>query len=172
VAARFTEKIAIAIEADERRALELDFREHAGWLRSAARRRTGNTQAAEDLVQEAFVRAARYPAERRNGRPLLSRILSNLIKDRFRARSRESAAFDSFAVSVGANSVAEADQVHSIVFGDLIARMPKKLRDVFVLARFTPMTQPEIAIKLGISIKTVEWRLAKALEYCASELGG
>lgn len=169
--ARFTGKIASAIDADERTALEWEYREHAEWLRSLASRRIGNPHAAEDLVQEAFVRAARYPADRRNGRPLLSRILANLIKDRFRSKSRELAALDSFAAVAGMAVVAEADQAETIDFTNLIVAMPKKLRDVFVLARFTPMTQPEIAVRLGISTKTVEWRLAKALEYCVKHLG-
>jgi RNA polymerase sigma-70 factor (ECF subfamily) len=164
-------KVAGGIDDGERTALEREYREHSDWLRSAARRRTGSLQAADDLVQEAFVRASRYPANQRNGRPLLLRILANLIKDRFRSRSREAVALDSFAAVVNTTGVTHADQAETVDFTNLILAMPKKLRDVFVLARFTPMTQPEIALRLGISVKTVEWRLAKALEYCVSHLG-
>jgi len=164
-------KIARAIGGEKRRALERDYREHADWLRSAARRRVGSPHAAEDLVQEAFVRASRYPTSERNARPLLIRILGNLIKDRFRSSSREAAAMASFRASRADDGGSEPDQLETIVLSNIIVSMPKPLRDVFVLARFTPLTQPEIALRLGISVKTVEWRLAKALEYCVGQLG-
>jgi RNA polymerase sigma factor (sigma-70 family) len=164
-------KIAPVIGGDERRELDREYREHVDWLRSAARRRVGSRHAAEDLVQEAFLRASRYPASERNPRPLLVRILSNLIKDRFRASTREAKALSSVSSGMIAEGACAPDQVETIVLNDIILSMPKSLRDVFVLARFTPMTQPEIAVRLGISIKTVEWRLAKALEYCVSQLG-
>ena len=171
MAARLIGKFARTIDDDERSALDQDYREHADWLRSAARRRVGSTHAADDLVQEAFVRVSRYPAEKRNGRPLLARILVNLIKDRFRSTSREDAAVASFAVTLDGVGGIGPDQAETIVLTNLIVAMPKPLRDVFVLARFTPLTQPEIALRLGISVKTVEWRLARALEYCVRHLG-
>jgi RNA polymerase sigma-70 factor (ECF subfamily) len=48
--------------------------------------------------------------------------------------------------------------------------MPPLYRDIFVLNRFGGMTYPEIARARGISVKTVEWRMSKALEHCASRL--
>ncbi|WP_164523354.1 RNA polymerase sigma factor [Sphingomonas koreensis] len=158
-----------AISDEERQALELEYREHAGWLRSTARRHTGSSDAADDLVQAAFERAARYPSEKRNTRPLLHRILRNLIKDRFRSKSREAKGLAAF-LDLGATVIADADQAETLLLRDIIVSMPKPLRDVFVLARFTPLSRPEIALRLGISGKTVEWRLARALEYCVRRL--
>lgn len=63
-----------------------------------------------------------------------------------------------------------ADQIETIVLKDIILGMPEKLRDVFVLSRFGAMTQQQIADHLGISLKTVEWRMTKALAYCVAQL--
>ncbi|VWX49762.1 sigma factor-like helix-turn-helix DNA-binding protein [Novosphingobium sp. 9U] len=48
--------------------------------------------------------------------------------------------------------------------------MPEPLRDVFVLSRFQRMTNRDIALHLGVSIKTVEARMSKALEHCLTKL--
>lgn len=52
----------------------------------------------------------------------------------------------------------------------IVLDLPEKIRDVFVLSRFRHMTNAEIATTLGISVKTVEWRMGKALAYCMSRL--
>lgn len=152
-------------------ALDQDYREHAAWLRAAARRRTGGAHFADDLVQEAFLRVARYPVEeRRTSRPLLLRILANLITDRFRSSKRDALGLFALHEEAKHRGVHVSDPCELLTLRAIILAMPTNMREVFVLARFTPLTQPEIAARLGISVKTVEWRLARALEYCAGEL--
>lgn len=159
------------IESVERESLERDYRAHARWLTRIARARIGAAEGAEDLVQESFIRAAHYSgAERVRVRPLLARILGNLILDRAKSRVRERAGLARLAPSAQAASVERADQHELLVLKQVVLGMPPMLRDVFLLSRFTALSQVEIAARLGISVKTVEWRLATAVAYCVQRM--
>ena len=45
-----------------------------------------------------------------------------------------------------------------------INELPDTYRDTFTLSRFGDLTNPQIADKLGVSIKTVEYRISQALK--------
>jgi RNA polymerase sigma-70 factor (ECF subfamily) len=47
---------------------------------------------------------------------------------------------------------------------ETIAALPPKCREVFVLSRYEDLSYKEIAAKLGISVKTVENQMGKALK--------
>jgi RNA polymerase sigma-70 factor (ECF subfamily) len=62
---------------------------------------------------------------------------------------------------------APVDRLH---LKQVLLTMPPLYRDVFVLSRFDGMTYPEIALAHGISLATVERRMAKAVEHCMAQL--
>ena len=51
------------------------------------------------------------------------------------------------------------------LIGSAIDKLPEKCRVIFMLSRYDEMTYAEIAGQLGISVKTVENQIGKALKY-------
>ena len=66
----------------------------------------------------------------------------------------------------------------SIVFRDivgiaaqLIDELPEKRKQIFILSREQGFSNKEIALKLGVSVKTVENQMTAALKYLREKLG-
>ena len=150
-------------------ALEGLFRRYHRWLWAVLRRQYG-AQDAEDLVQETYLRMARYDrAEQiRHPRALMMQIARNVATDRFRRAQRETEA------SVTAPDIeafgAPAGQQQAVLVKQMVLALSPKLRDVFLLNQIEGLTYPEIARLRGISVKTVEWRMRKALARCATAM--
>jgi RNA polymerase sigma factor (sigma-70 family) len=154
------------------RALESLYRQHAAWLRSVARRQLGGDPTlAEDVVQSAYLRASRYDdaALNRQPRALLRQIAVNLARDHMRrnvVRGGRSLDLDAGAGTDHPQLSVEPEQEYLLMLKQAVLTLPDKLRDVFVLSRFTGMSNADIAQHFGISIKAVEWRMARALQLC------
>jgi RNA polymerase sigma factor (sigma-70 family) len=150
------------------------FRDHTDWLRKTLRRRLRAQPAdIDDIVQEAYLRAARQaPGTIRHPRAFLAQTALNLSRDAYRhdkVRSAHREAVIQASLPVP-DLAALAEQETRIELARIITGMPKRYRDVFVLSRFHHMTNADIATRLGIAIKTVEWRMGKALAFCMSRL--
>lgn len=52
-----------------------------------------------------------------------------------------------------------------------IRELPEKCREIFMMNRMDHMKYKEIAIQLGISVKTVETQMSKALQFLRIKLG-
>lgn len=157
------------------RGIEDLFRLHAGWLRTFLLRRLRAQPAdVEDIVQDTYLRAARQPGTVIvHPKAFLSQTATNLFRDgkrreSVRARHRESVA--QAGVGTGSAPPGLLEQEAALELERLIVAMPDAYRDVFALSRFRHMTNAEIAAHLDISVKTVEWRMGKALAFCASRL--
>ncbi|TPW18275.1 MAG: RNA polymerase sigma-70 factor, ECF subfamily [bacterium] len=158
------------IQDHRRRAIWAIYGRYAAWLKAKLVRRYG-AQDAEDLFQETWLRLAPYQAvsEIRHPQALLMRIASNLAADRTARRNHRSlhAAEVSQSHGWGYELPAQAD---GVLAKQLVLGLPVPLRDVFVLSRFGGLTNTQIGEQLGISPKTVEWRMTKALAHCAAQL--
>jgi RNA polymerase sigma-70 factor (ECF subfamily) len=142
---------------------------HRGWLHALLRLRYGRERA-DDLVQETFLRAVRFTPQEtiRHPRAWLLRVALTVARDQARrdaARPR---------LEPRSDAVPEPphlpDQAETLLLKQIILGLPEDLRVVFVLSRVSGLTYGEIAARLGISVKTVEWRMTKALKLCAEQL--
>lgn len=140
------------------------FAAHGSRLYRLALRLTSDPAAAEDLVQETFLRAARrperVPAEPQRGEAWLVRVLVNLTRDDFRRRRTRRAAARSLA-NDERDPVDTAGAVlarHDV--GAALARLPARRRAVVVLHELEGLDTAAIARLLGIARVTVRWHLA------------
>lgn len=144
------------------------YRAYSGWLIARLRRRFGDE--ADDLVQEAWIRAAPYSRRGviQHPKALLLRIVENLAIDRARRRGPRSLV-GTDRINTGPETD-PASQPDVVLLKQIILSMPPHLRDVFVLSRFAHLEYQEISERLNIPVTTVQWRMKKALEYCAAQL--
>lgn len=153
-----------------RRAVSTIYGRYAAWLRARLVRRYG-VQDAEDLLQETWLRFTPYHAigEITHPQALLMRIASNLAADRMARRIHRTR----YAADVSQSDGWGFEMPHQaaeVLAKQLVLGLPEPLRDVFVLSRFGGLTNTQIGEQLGISPKTVEWRMTKALAHCAAQL--
>jgi RNA polymerase sigma factor (sigma-70 family) len=149
------------------------YRSHADWLRALVMRRLRVQPAdVEDIVQATWIRAAgRKGGDIQHPRAFLFQTALNLFRDAKRRETvRQQHSRTAAADHGGGIGHGMSEQEATVELERLVLDLPDKLRDVFVLSRFRHMTNAEIAANLGISIKTVEWRMGKALAYCMSRL--
>jgi RNA polymerase sigma factor (sigma-70 family) len=154
------------MEEEARDGINRLYRRYSAWLDRRLRVHVGPDDAA-DVVQETYIRAAPYAvSDIRHPKAFLLRIALNLVRDDSRRNARR-------RQNQNQHQQPEAEaaaQFNQILLTQIVRSMPQLYRDVFVLSRFDGMTYPEIAKELEISVKTVEWRMARALDYCALRL--
>jgi RNA polymerase sigma factor (sigma-70 family) len=135
-------------------------------------RLVGDSAMAEDLAQEAGMRllaeARRGPVE--HPRAFLFHVATNLARDHLRRRvvaDTHARTLMEPEPAVGADVVASAREEVARASA-AIARLPKRPREVLLLARVQGLSQKEIAAKLGVTPKTVENHLTRALGQLAA----
>lgn len=164
-------------ESNLRREFEKLFRAHYAALVTFGAGMVGSADAAEDLVQEVFIaiwrrrvemppdtvaRAYLYKAVRH-------RALNSLRHERI---TRESAdpAEHSFVVASAEDDLMH-DEAESAVRA-AISRLPERARLMFTLSRDEGLTYAEIAGVTGVSVKTVETQMGRALRALRESLAG
>lgn len=152
---------------------------HLEALYGFALRLTRNPADAEDLVQEAFLRAYRFResyAPGTNMRAWMFKILSNLFINRYRRSTRESLALDGAEGDSVAEAALSRDSVRLLrdpeahfdagLFGEDVARaleaLPPDFRAVVILSDIEEFSYKEIADIMGCPIGTVMSRLHRA----------
>ena len=140
--------------------------------------RLRSAEAAEDLLQDLYVKVAAWPADAEVGNPsaLLYRMASNLMLDQMRtdkrAAARNAAWTDLNTTRVGGEAISEEvsgerltqDRQRAAAFARAIDTLPSQTRAAFILHKLEGLSHIEVAARLGISRKTVEKQVSSGLK--------
>ncbi|TCK16578.1 RNA polymerase sigma-70 factor (ECF subfamily) [Ancylobacter aquaticus] len=155
------------------------FRTEHDRLMRAMRRLVGSPSTAEDLVQDVFVGLLRGNAfaDAENKQAYLARCATNMALDhlrRERARARYICGSDLAGCEVACPVPLPDEALQGVQELALLRRtidaLPSKCRVVFLLSRDHGLTMKEIAARLGLSDKTVEKHIARAMMQCRQAL--
>jgi RNA polymerase sigma-70 factor (ECF subfamily) len=125
---------------------------------------------ADDVIQDAFLRLSRSlkDTEIKNPRAFLYRICANLATDELRRRRRQLDYQRSMVDQPESHAPAAAETADLREQLEQVQRavdsLPPKCRRVFVLRKFKDHSYAEISALEGISVKTVENQISRALK--------
>ena len=153
-----------AARAGDQRAMEALYTAHSGRVYTVVRRLVGDDHLAEDVSQDAWVRAFEKLGSFRGDAAFgtwMHRLAVNTALNRLRRRGRrpevESAAEPPLAAP-------DADEriLSQRVLGQALDRLPDGYRQVLVMHDVEGMTHEEIADSLGVAVGTSKSQLHKA----------
>jgi RNA polymerase sigma-70 factor (ECF subfamily) len=145
-------------------------------LKSYLRRFIASREAADDLAQEAFLRAFAAESKREIDVPkaFLFKVAKNLALNELARQS--SVAFQPLGDLAGAEVLEDSSQAGADDVVDsrerirllacAIAALPPQCAKVFILRKMQGLSQKEIAVRLDISVRTVENHVALGLSRC------
>jgi RNA polymerase sigma-70 factor (ECF subfamily) len=165
-------ELTSAIKASDRQAFKFLYYRYHDALYRFLQRRVWSREVASDFVQEIFLRLWQKRDRLDSNRSLrayLFQTANNLVIDYLRKQSVEKA---------HRNRQPETEPV--VLTGDefelrektqqAIRDLPEALRVVFTFSRFDGLKHREISDVLGISVRTVESRMSKALDILRKKL--
>ncbi|MBO0494375.1 sigma-70 family RNA polymerase sigma factor [Pseudomonas sp. Marseille-Q1929] len=152
------------------RALYID---HHAWLLGWLRRRLHHGDSAADLAQDTFVHILGKPQrlqELRQPRAWLSAVAHGLLVDRVRRQRVERAYLEAIAHLPEAEVPSPESQ---LILLETLARVDAlldglrpKVRMAFLLSRLEGLSYKEIAVRLAVSLGSVEKYMASAIRHC------
>jgi len=157
----------------DQRAFEELFREYFPPLMAFARKILVDEDDAREVVQKVFINLWEKRKEIDISTSLKSYLFTsvhnrslNMIRDRKKFSSDEVPDLGGeWDVSSQIESMELEEKIR-----ETIASLPEKCREIFELNRFDGLKYGEIAEKLGISVKTVENQMSKALKILREKL--
>ena len=172
------ESVGEAVETDRRRECEARLAECGPLAYRVARGVLRNTADAEDVAQEALLRAYRHfdrLRDRNRFRAWLVRITFRLALDRLRSRKRSEMRDTLWSQPEHRPPAATAEDLAAsnefqMHLDRALEELPEKLRLVLLLAAMEGHTIEEIAGMVGISTGTVKSRIFYARKQLAEKL--
>lgn len=154
------------------------YRSHHGWLHAWLRRKLGCTHHAADVAHDTFTRilASRtLLGDVREPRAFLTTTASRLLIDRARRDAVERAYLAELAIAAETiagypspeQTLATLQALQRI--GAALAGLPRAVQDTFVLHYLDGLTQAEVAVELGVSVRMVRKHLVRCLLNCRGD---
>ena len=146
-------------------AFERLYRDNVGRVFALCVRMTADRHAAEDLTQEAFIRAWEKLGSFRGDSAFstwLHRLTVNVVLADSRRRDRRPESAVEEAASAPAAAVRPADGAASVDLDRAIAELPERARTVFVLHDVEGYRHREIADMAGMAVGTSKAHLHRA----------
>lgn len=184
-------QLTAAVFSGDRKAFEQLYKAYILRLMAYVRRFTENEEDAEDIVQHSFlklwetvqkrVEEHQPVGEQESVKDLLFIIVRNATLNYLRDHATQAELIlrmsaDDFAEELYAVSVMSSPDKDTIYnelrarVNELVAQMPTRQREVFLLSRHHQLKNQEIADQLGISIKAVEKHITAALKHLRDHL--
>ena len=164
-------------DAVQKKQFEILFREYFTGLTLFARKYTGDTDSAKEIVHSVFIRIWENRSSFEWDKPAKSYLFTsvynrslNFVRDNKRFVRQDDIPVQASLAGEGAfDHVLETTELeHRIEIA--LDKLPPKCREIFELSRFSNKKYTEIAAQLGISVKTVETQMSRALHVLKAEL--
>jgi len=135
----------------------------AGWTA----RLVGDAELGHDLATEAFARLVRDGSAVHEPRAWLYTVTANLVRDHWRKRSREGAAYDRLGVPPPAT---DGDAATALTVREIVLALPDSMRLPVILHYYADMPVAAVAERLGKSEGAVKRDLFDARRRMAAQL--
>jgi RNA polymerase sigma-70 factor (ECF subfamily) len=174
-----SDDILTQLRTGDRLALQTIFQQQYGMVCSVIYRLIKDNNTAEDLAQEVFVRFWEKREQIQITSSLPAYLRRMAINEALGYLRRNKHLHDEEITPQYTDNQTSGDAEIQYLQSELeqnvraaINTLPPKCRTVFQLSRFEELTYQEIADQLGISIKTVENQMGKALRLLRERLKG
>jgi RNA polymerase sigma factor (sigma-70 family) len=148
------------------------YADHHNWLLQYLRRRLWSKEQAADLAHDAFIKIllAADPKPIYNPRGYLTVIARQLLADQYEKNSLEQA-YLSMQAELPELQV-PSEETRAMVLESIRAvdtmlnRLPPPVRSALLLSKLDGLTYDEIALRQGISVRTVKRYMVQAFKAC------
>ena len=166
----------IAYHNLDKQLFEQLFREYFSSLCNFALGYVNDLDTAKEIAQEVFINLWDKKDSITSDKSVKAYLFTS-VRNRCLNYIRDHKKFRSYVLDVEIEENKEVFENDSITQAETLAKihqainkLPEKCKQVFELSRFEELKYKEIAEKLGISIKTVEVQISKALKILREEL--
>lgn len=144
-----------------------------GWLVGWLRGKLGNAFDAADIAQDTYMRvlvSGRVPEHASQSRAYLARIAKHLVVDLHRRRRLEYAYTEALALLPAAQMPSLEERAIALEtlcrLDAALDRLPRRVREAFLLSQFDGLTYSAIAQQLDVSVGAVRKYMLQAAQAC------